>query len=223
MLNHRIVFVLFLTIFAFSPLLGQNPQQLSKSKVMQYVVNGKDTTYLDELPPAKIHPRQTMSETEWVKYYKRVHNFSKSYPYALFISKTIKETDALFIEKKMSKRQKNKYLANMKDELLKDFDPIFRNLTLKQGLMMIRLIDREVGTTPYYILKQYFGGATAGFWQGVAKLFKGDLKRPYDRFGEDKDLEELVGYWERDEFADLYVSIFGKLPPETYIPEKFKK
>jgi len=190
--------------------------------VMEYVIIDKDTVYLDEIPPAVIHPRQTMSKRDWVKYYKRVHNFSKAYPYALLISQIIKDTDSLFVAENYTKRQKDKYLSKFKDQLVKDFDPVFRKLTLKQGLMMIRLIDRECGMTPYYIVKNYLGGITAGFWQGVAKMLKGDLKQPYDRFGEDKDLEELVGYWERDEFDILYKSIFGKRRPEIIIPERYK-
>ena len=125
-------------------------------------------------------------------------------------------------EEKDSLRKEQSDLNKKKDELLKDFDPVFRKLTLKQGLMMIRLIDRECGTTPYYILKNYLGGATASFWQGVAKLFKGNLKQPYDRFGEDKDLEELVGIWQRGEFDNLYWMIFGKSRPEIIVPERYK-
>ena len=52
-------------------------------------------------------------------------------------------------------------------------------------------------------------------------MFKGNLKQPYDRFGEDKDLEELVGYWQRGEFDDLYFSIFGKRRPEIVAPERY--
>lgn len=219
---------LFITLFsALLPMVAsvtayaQNPRRAAN--VMEYVVVGKDTVYLDEIPPAIIHPRQTMSRRDWVQYYKRVHNFSKAYPYALLISHVIKETDSLFAADNYTKKQQDKYLNKMKDELLKDFDPIFRKLTLKQGLMMIRLIDRECGQTPYYILKHYLGGITAGFWQGIAKMFKGNLKQPYDRFGEDKDLEELVGYWERGEFDMLYKSVFGKSRPEIYIPERFRE
>lgn len=198
---------------------AQNRREVN---VMEYYVNGKDTIFLDEIPPAVIHPKKTMKRREWVKYYKRVHNFSKAYPYALAISHIIKQTDSLFEAEHYTKRQQDKYLSKLKDELLKEFDPLFRKLTLKQGLMMIRLIDRECGLTPYYILKNYMGGAAAGFWQGVAKVFKGNLKQPYDRFGEDKDLEELVGIWQRGEFDDLYWLIFGKPKPEVPIPEKFK-
>ena len=191
-------------------------------KVMEYYVYQGDTIFLDELPPAVIHPRQTMNRRDWVKYYKRVNNFSKAYPYAVFVARVINETYSLFEADHYNKRQQDKYLNKMKDDLLKDFDPIFRKLTLKQGLMMIRLIDRECGQTPYYILKRYLGGTTAGFWQGVAKVFKGNLKQPYDKFGEDKDLEELVDYWERGQVDSLYEMIFGKPRPDIYIPERFR-
>lgn len=193
-----------------------------KGHVLGYEVHGKDTVFIDDIPPAVIHPRQQMSKRDWIKYYKRVHNFSKAYPYALLISKTINETDSLFAADNYTKRQQSRYLNKLKDELLNNFEPIFRNLTLKQGLMMIRLIDREVGITPYYIIKNYLGGATAAFWQGFAKLFSGNLKKPYDKYGEDKDLEELVGYWERGEFDDLYIWIFGQPRPKIFIPEKFR-
>ena len=202
------------------PAQAQNPRR--DINVMEYVIIDKDTVYLDEIPPAVIHPRQTMNRRDWVKYYKRVHNFSKAYPYAIFVARVINQTDSLFVADHYTKKQQDKYLDQMKEDLLKDFDPIFRKLTLKQGLMMIRLIDRECGQTPYYILKRYLGGTTAGFWQGVAKLFKGNLKQPYDKFGEDKDLEELVGYWQRGQFDTLYEMIFGKPRPEIYIPERFR-
>ena len=190
-------------------------------KVMEYYVYQGDTIYVDELPPAVIHPRQTMNKRDWVKYYKRVHNFSKAYPYALLVSRVINETDSLFLAGNYTRRQQDKYLNQMKEDLVKDFEPIFRKLTLKQGLMMIRLIDRECGQTPYYILKRYLGGTTAGFWQGVAKVFKGNLKQPYDKFGEDKDLEELVGYWQRGEFDNLYLMVFGKPRPQIIVPKRF--
>ena len=216
-----LIVLLAATLFPALTASAQNNRR--EVNVMEYYIYGKDTIYLDELPPAVIHPRQTMSKRDWVKYYKRVHNFSKAYPYALMVSRVINQTDSLFMADHYTKRQQDKYLSQMKDDLLKEFDPVFRKLTLKQGLMMIRLIDRECGQTPYYILKRYLGGATAGFWQGVAKMFKGNLKQPYDRFGEDKDLEELVGYWERGEFDYLYMWVFGKPRPEIQIPERFKE
>ena len=222
-MKKRTLLLLLMLAAAFLPAAVSRAQTNRREvKIMEYYVYKGDTIYVDELPPAVIHPRQTMSKRDWVKYYKRVHNFSKAYPYALVIARVINQTDSLFEADHYIKRQQDKYLNRLKEDLLKEFEPAFRKLTLKQGLMMIRLVDRECGQTPYYILKRYLGGTTAGFWQGVAKLFKGNLKQPYDRFKEDKDLEELVGYWERGQFDGLYEMIFGKPRPDVYIPEKYR-
>jgi len=197
--------------------------QSNKGTLMEYVVIDGDTVYVDVLPPARIHPRDYMSRNEWIKYYQRVHNFSKAYPYALFVANTIKETDSVFIARNYTKREQDRYTEIMKEELLKGFEPIMRKLSLKQGMMMIRLIDRETGKTPYEILQQYLGNINAGFWQGVAKMLKGDIKRKYDPLGEDQDLEKLVRYWNDGEFDDLYIYIFGKPRPEIIVPKQFQQ
>ena len=142
---------------------SQAQTQRRRGTLMEYTVIGNDTVYVDVLPPARIHPKEYMNRAEWIQYYQRVHNFSKAYPYALFVAKTIRETDSIFIARNYNKREQDKYLDTMKEELLKSFDPIFRQLTLKQGMMMIRLIDREVGMTPYEIIQKYLGNINAGF------------------------------------------------------------
>ncbi|MBR3527446.1 MAG: DUF4294 domain-containing protein [Bacteroidales bacterium] len=217
----RLIMLAVLAALSASPLQAQTQRQ--KGSLMEYVIIGTDTVYVDVLPPARVHPREYMNRAQWIQYYQRVHNFSKAYPYALFVAKTIRETDSIFVVRGYTKREQDRYLDTMKEELLKSFDPIFRQLTLKQGMMMIRLIDREVGMTPYEIIQKYLGNVNAGFWQGVAKVLKGDIKRQYEPQGEDKDLEELVKYWHDGEFDDLYDFIFGKAKPTIYIPKKFQQ
>ncbi len=197
---------------------------LKAQDLLQFEIDAQgDTVFVDEIRPARIHPKKYLSKREWRKRARRVHNFSKAYPYALFIAQTIRETDSLFAARGYNSRQQDKYLNSMKDELLKEFEPLFKGLTLSQGLMMIRLVDREVGMPPYDIIKKYLGRVNAGFWQGVAKLFKGDIKQSYEPEGEDADLEQLVNAWNYGEFDELYVFLFGKERPEIYIPEKFRE
>jgi len=221
MKSERLITVVAVFFLATVSLFAQSQRQ--RGSLMEYVVIEGDTVYVDVLPPARVHPKEYMNRAEWIQYYQRVHNFSKAYPYALFVAKTIRETDSVFVARNYTKHEQDRYLDTMKDELLKSFDPILRKLTLKQGMMMIRLIDREVGKTPYEIIQQYLGNVNAGFWQGVAKLFKGDIKREYEPKGEDKDLEQLVQYWHDGEFDDLYEFIFGKSRPEITIPKQFQK
>jgi hypothetical protein len=85
----------------------------------------------------------------------------------------------------------------------------------------MKLVDREVGKSSYNIIKDYKNGMAAGFWQGIARLFGSDLKKPYDPEGEDKEVEELVKLWEADEFSMLYWSLFWQEPPKVDIPAKY--
>jgi len=41
-------------------------------------------------------------------------------------------------------------------------------MTISQGKLLLKLIDREVGQSSYYLIKNYRGGFTAFFWQGIA-------------------------------------------------------
>ena len=94
-------------------------------------------------------------------------------------------------------------------------------MTVSQGALLMKLVDREVGKSSYNIIKDYTSGLAAGFWQGIAKLFGTVLKKPYDPEGEDQLTEELVKIWEAGDFQAFYFSIFWKDPPVMPIPEKY--
>ena len=95
-------------------------------------------------------------------------------------------------------------------------------MTITQGALLMRLIDRETGINSYELIKTYKSGIAAGFWQGVARLFGGNMKINYAPNGIDAPTEELVKKWENGEFEGLYYSIFWKFPPVTEIVSQTK-
>ena len=197
-------------------------QVQQKDGVMEYIVEDGDTIYIDVLRASKVYahlPRQ--KGKEWRKYYKLVHNFSKAYPYALVAKKLVMEADSVIAADKLKGAKRDKYVTKVQDELFEVFEGQMRSLTVSQGALIMKLIDREVGKSSYNIIKGYKSGITAGFWQGIAKMFGSDLKKPYDPEGEDKQVEELVKIWEDGDFEMFYFSIFWKDPPVMPIPEKY--
>jgi hypothetical protein len=80
----------------------------------------------------------------------------------------------------------------IEDSLVSTYKPIFSKMTLSQGKMMIRLVDRECDRTSYSLVKQFRGGFRAFFWQGFAKMFGADLKVKYDPNNEDDRIVERV-------------------------------
>lgn len=193
-----------------------------EENTLNYIVEGKDTIYIDHLEPSKVYSRLPRQKgKEWRKYYRLVHNFSKSYPYALVARKLVQEADSTIAADNLKWAKRDKYVNKVQKELFNVFEGQMRNLTVSQGALLMKLIDREVGKSSYNIIKDYKNGVAAGFWQGIAKIFGTDLKKPYDPEGEDKLTEELVKIWDAGDFQAFYFAIFWQDPPVMPIPEKY--
>ena len=198
-------------------------QKCNKDNYLHYIVEGKDTIYIDEIKASKVYSRLPKQKgKEWRKYYRLVHNFSKTYPYALAARKIVEKADQKIDQDKLKRLKKDKYINTVQDELFEVFEEQLTNLTISQGALLMKLIDREIGKSSYKIIRDYKNGIAARFWQGVAQVFGSDLKKPYDPKGADKKVEELVKIWEAGDFDAFYFSLFWKDPPKVDIPSKYR-
>ena len=190
---------------------------------LAFFVEDGDTIYYDTIAASKIYSRIPKQKgREWKDYYRLVHNFSKAYPYALVARKLVTEADSTIAADRLKGVKREKYVNEVQKEIFDVFEGQMRQLTVSQGALIMKLVDREVGKSSYDIIKGYKSGIAAGFWQGIAKIFGSDLKKPYDPEGEDLLTEELVKMWENGDFPALYWSLFWKDPPEMPIPEKYR-
>lgn len=210
-----------LGVLAASPLAAQNeddewmPQVIRnpKSAYMGYRVEKGDTVYYDSIDPCWVFPRGYKAKKgDLKKYYRLVYNFNKVYPYALLARDMTKQVDDHIAQNELRRMKKEAYISQMQKELFNAYEKPLKNMSISQGRLLIKLIDREIGRSSYKIIKDYKSGITAGFWQGIAKLFGNDLKSRYDPDGEDKVTEYLVEKWQRGEFDTLYYSIFWEMP-----------
>jgi len=67
-----------------------------------------------------------------------------------------------------------------------------RDITISEGVILIKLIDRQTGQTGYEVLQELKGNGSAFLWQGVSRLFDSSLKHQYDPHGEDWMIEEII-------------------------------
>ena len=89
-------------------------------------------------------------------------------------------------------KQKKEYIKQVEKEIRNEFEGDLRNLTITQGRILIKLIDRETGNTSYDLVKELRGAFPAIFWQTLARVFGSNLKSRFDAEGEDKLLNEIV-------------------------------
>lgn len=216
------IFLLLPALFLVRPTAAAQEHWQERIFMEYYVEMPGDTVYVDTISPAIVFPRiRNTKDPDVKKYYKLVYNFSKVYPYTDVAVNVVREAD-LKLAAMRRRRDKEKYVDAVADQLLDDFTSVARHMTVSQGKLLTRLIDREIGKTPYSIVKDYKSGVAAGFWQGVAKMFGQDLKTHYDPKGEDRMTEYLIEKWNEGQFDALYFSIFREWPDEVVIPSKYR-
>ena len=169
-----------------------NEGQLSDSTyVLSSVVVGRDTVPIVQLRIADINgkkKRQTRQDRRDARLKRYV---VKVYPYAKLAGQLFeayeRELDSIPTE-----AGKKAFMKNAEDDLREEFEGELRKLTIMQGQILVKLVNRQTDKTGYDIVKQMRGGFSAFFWQGIARLFGTNLKSTYDAEGDDKKIEEIV-------------------------------
>lgn len=155
------------------------------------IVDG-DTIPHVRLREIKIMPRRRFRSKRAAQRYSRlVRNIKTVLPYARIAGRKIAEIEdnlALMSDEK----QKKEYLKKAEKELFQEFEKPLRRLTVSQGRLLIKLIDRETGSTSYAIIRQLKGRFSAFLWQSVARIFGSNLKSEFDGEGEDRMIEYII-------------------------------
>lgn len=128
-----------------------------------------------------------------------------TYPYARIAGSTIND-----INKQMtgidSKKERKTYLKTREKELKAEFSDPLTNLSVYQGKILMKLINRQTGNNCYEIIKEYKGGFNARFYQTVAWFVGGNLKQEWNLKENklDRDIENIVreidGGWYRNPY-----------------------
>ena len=119
------------------------------------------------------------------------YNVYKAYPYALIAANVIKNVDEE-LAKLPNRKAEKIYLKKVEAELKSKFKGQLENLTMSQGVILVKLINRETGKDCYGIIKDLKGGFSAIVWQSVAFVFNNNLRKRYDPIYEDREIEKVV-------------------------------
>jgi hypothetical protein len=126
------------------------------------------------------------------------YNVKIVYPYAILAAAKLKEYDRILAN--MPESERNKYTKLAERQLKNEFGDELKQLTVTQGRILIKLIDRETGETTYDVVKDMRGSFSAFMWQGVALCFNSSLKDDYNAQGEDKGIEYAIRLIENGDF-----------------------
>ncbi len=190
-MRNTIVLFLLLT-------LGTSASLCAQSTGAYTIYNG-DTIPYYSLPMVDITAYLPKNASVDLKNYMKLRrDVLKAYPYAKIASAELRYINDS-VAKFESERDRKKFIKE-RERVMKDrFERDLKNLTYTQGRILIKLIDRETGSSSYKLVKELRGSLQAVLWQGIAKLFSANLKAEYDPKGADKDMEQIVQAIERGE------------------------
>jgi len=155
-----------------------------------------DTIPHIELKTIPVFPRRHFKSKRLErKYWRLAMKVKKVYPYAQAAAELMAEYDAKYRASK-DKKERKKYLKEVEEELFDRYGDELKKLSISEGRILIKLIDRETQHTSYELIKDLKGGVSAFFWQGIARLFGNNLKDEYDPVEEDRMIEEIIYYIE---------------------------
>jgi hypothetical protein len=122
-----------------------------------------------------------------------------TYPYARTAGYLLNDMNK-YMASMTTKSQRKDYIKTKEKELKAQFADPLSNLSVYQGKVLMKLINRQTGNNCYDIVKEYRGGITARFYQTVAFFFGSSLKQDWDISDKtDRQIENFVkeidGMW----------------------------
>lgn len=176
-----------------------NSQVKPVYKVWAEVVNG------DTIPSIRLHDVWVYAEyayknkKQYEAWTRTKYNVKKVYPYAILAAAKLKEYDRI-LQAMPDEKTKKAYLKVVDKELRDEFEEPLKDLSVSQGRILLKLIDRESGKTSYEVVKGMRGNFQAFMWQSIARLFGNNMKAEYDPQGEDIMIERAIKLIEAGQF-----------------------
>ncbi len=169
-------------------------------RLLTTVIDGDTIPLVNMMPVEIVGALSPEAAAKMKDYLKLRRDILKAYPYARMAAVQLKFINDS-IAKIPSERDRKKFIKQREDVLKADFEKDLKKLTVTQGRILIKLIDRETGSTSYYLVKDLRGSLQAFFWQGLARLFGSNLKSEYDPNGEDALMESIVQQIEKGQLS----------------------
>jgi len=191
----RIFVAIFLVLIALGATRAR-AQQGADSIRLGGIVVGNDTlamVFLDNVEvvdrlPARL-ARKYARQRENISRLR--HNVYKVYPYAVTAAEVLQDVD-VYLAKMNTREERKTYLKTVEKDLNRRFKGELSDLTITQGQILVKLINRQTGKNCFGIIKELKGGFSAVVWQSVALLFSNNLKKEYDPQDRDRDIELVV-------------------------------
>lgn len=177
----RYIILIFVSNFAFIVALFAQDTAVTTNATKTFTSTASDTSVTAnyELGEIVVQKEFEFANDQEQKEYKELKNdLYKIYPLVVLIEKEYERINAE-MELYEGKRQKE-FLKWYKGYVKENYMHKLSGLNHRQGRLLLKLISRQIGETPYHLIKIYLNGFNAAIWQITSHLFLANLKVDYE-------------------------------------------
>lgn len=161
-----------------------------------------DTIIMAELKDVSVTSLRSFDTSEDMSRYRRYKRYAlEVYPYAVEAIKVFRQVE--YLTQDMKNRKRKQYIKQTQKDLKEKFRDPLMQLSRTQGMILFKMIERELDTPIYYLIKDLRNGFTATYWSAIGSMYGHNIKEGY-KPGEDPILDAVLN--------DLDVS-YNVIPP----------
>lgn len=166
-------------------------QTIINGEVFPIMIDGcGDTVIMMDLKDISISAPRQFANDEELKKYRRYRKFAAEvYPYAVEAVKVFREIE--YYTNDMRRRERKNYMKELQEDLKERFEDPLKQLSKTRGLILTKMIERELQIPTYTLIKELKGGFTATYWSTMGRFYGYHLRDGYKR-GEDPIMDMVL-------------------------------
>lgn len=169
---------------------SEGKMEINGTLVTFMVMDDGDTLYVADLDDVSVSsPARFEDDSEYRRYLIYRRWALKVYPYAKDAIRIFRETEVATQD--LNNRKRKKHIKRLQKELKDEFEEPLKGLSKTQGKILVKMIEKELDTPMFDLLKGLRGGLTAAYWGTASRFFGYRLKDKYEP-GDDKVLDAVL-------------------------------
>lgn len=188
----KIASIILILIAPFGALLAQQQGTVTvQGKAYPYIIDScGDTVIVAQLDDVSVTSKKAFKDDEEYKKYRRYRAYAtKVYPYAVEAVKVFRQIETATQDMRRGKAKR--YAKHLQKELDEKFEDPLKKLSRTQGMILIKMIERELDVPTYNLIKDLRGGFSATYWNTLGKFYGYHIKEGY-KPGEDPILDMVL-------------------------------
>ena len=170
---------------------GPLPEKIEvDGQVVTAIITEDDTLFIADLGDVSITSKRKFADKKEYALYLRYRRYAnKVYPYAVKAIRIFRELED--VTQNMKRKHQRKHIRRLQRNLESEFEKPLKSLSKTQGKILVHMIENELCTPLFYLIKDLKGGLKANIWNTTGKLYGYQLRKGYV-IGEDPVMDLVL-------------------------------